>query len=201
VVSDEQNQLVGAIDLKGFPRIDDKENLPINKTIFYWQTKDETVSAPSQVHVMCSVIKSKQSLREVGQILAEVKNDKDYKGVMDTLGKIANDVAKFNTATDAVTQIAGIVGKYLGDVEDKPLGTVINSYTTLSGDFDTVGVHALAYPTKYVDFNFKLVVRSKATEEQLAGNLDTLEAGKPATSGNAVAAEKADKVEVKMMPL
>src|SRR5688572_15601 len=32
VVSDVQNQLAGVIDLKGFQRIDDNENLPINKT-------------------------------------------------------------------------------------------------------------------------------------------------------------------------
>ncbi|MCU7552020.1 hypothetical protein OCK74_23065 [Chitinophagaceae bacterium LB-8] len=203
VMSDEQNQLAGLLDLKGFPRIDDKEHLPINKTIYYWQTKDESIAAPSQIHIMCSVIKSKQSLREVAKVMTEVKNDEEYKGIMSSLGSLANNAAKFNVITDMMTQIAGLVGKYLGDVEDKPLGTVINSYTSLSGDFDTVGIQSLAYPTKYVDFNFKLVVRSKANENELAGNVNNreLEVQDPASAGDSASVASGEKVAVNMQPL
>ncbi len=67
VISDAANQLVGAIDLKGFPRIGDQEYLPINKTIYYWQGSEAgTEKAPTQIHVMTSVIKSKQDLRDAG---------------------------------------------------------------------------------------------------------------------------------------
>src|SRR5574337_1209527 len=64
VVSDIPNQSVGAIDLKGFPRIGDNEHLPINKTIFYWQSSNEKEEGPNQIHVMCSVMKSKEALRD-----------------------------------------------------------------------------------------------------------------------------------------
>src|SRR5919205_2773388 len=55
VVSDAPNQLVGAIDLKAFPRIGDQEALPINKTLFYWQAVNEQDPSPNQIHVMCSI--------------------------------------------------------------------------------------------------------------------------------------------------
>jgi hypothetical protein len=161
VASNVANELTGAIDLKGFAKIDDKESLPINKSIYLWQADNEEEKAPNQIHVFCSVVKSKQSLRDVGEILTKVKSDNDYKDLIGSLGNLAKDAAKFNVATDVITSIAAVVGKYLGKVEDKPLGTIINSYTTLFGDFDKLGVTPLVYPTRYVDFNFKMVVRSK----------------------------------------
>lgn len=166
VASNVANQLMGAIDLNGFPRIDDKENLPINKTIYLWQAENKEDKAPNQIHVFCSIMKSKQSLRDVGEIMNKVKEDTEYKDLVGSLAKLAKDAAKFNVATDIITNVATVVGKYLGKVEDKPLGTIINSYTTLFGDFDKLGVAPLVYPTKNVDFNFKMVVRSK--EETMA---------------------------------
>jgi hypothetical protein len=166
VASNVTNQLIGTIDLQGFPRIDDKESLPINKSIYLWQAEKQEDKAPNQIHVFCSVVKSKQSLRDVGEILSKVKEDAEYKDLIGNLSKLAKDAAKFNVATDVLTSVASVVGRHLGKVEDKPLGTVINSYTTLFGDFDKLGVSPLVYATRNVDFNFKMVVRSK--EEKLA---------------------------------
>lgn len=168
VASNVTNQLAGAIDLKGFARIDDKESLPINKTIYLWQAEKEEDKAPNQVHVFCSILKSKQSLRDAGEILSKVKEDSEYKDLIGSLSKLAKDAARFNVATDILTNVASVVGRYLGKVEDKPLATMINSYTTLFGDFDKLGVNPLFYSTKYVDFNFKLVIRSR--EESLAAS-------------------------------
>ena len=164
VVSDVTNQLAGSIDLKGFPRIGDHEPLPINKTIFYWQANNKKDAGPNQIHTMCSVMKSKQALRDTGKILGGIKEDTEYKNLISSLGKLAKNAAKFNVVTDIVIQIAGVVGRYLGNVEDKPLGTVINSYTTLHGDFDKLGISQLVYPTKDVDFEFQMVVRNKSAE-------------------------------------
>jgi len=173
VVSDVTNQLAGAIDLKGFPRIGDNERLPINKTIFYWQGADSKDVAPSQIHTMCTVMKSKQNLREVGQIMGSVKDDGDYKNLISSLSKVTKDAAKFNVVADIVVQIAGVVGKYLGKVEDKPLGTIINSYTTLHGDFDKMGISQLVYPTRDVDFEFQMVVRQQKEEVAIAEKIAT----------------------------
>lgn len=195
VVSDVENQLAGAIDLKGFQRIGDHENLPINKTIFYWQSQSETDKAPNQIHTMCTVIKSKKDLRDVGDILTQVKSDDNYKSLIGTLKSLAKDATQFGMVTDILTQVAGVVGTYLGKVEDKPLGTVINSYTTLHGDFDKQGVTLLAYPTRNVDFNFQIVVRNA---EAGAGNASTRSV--KGARRNAAAAP-VEEVLVEMTPL
>jgi hypothetical protein len=173
VVSDVTNQLAGAIDLKGFQRIGDNERLPINKTIFYWQSSGNKDMGPNQIHTMCTVMKSKQGLRDVGKIMGSIKEDGDYKSLITSLGKVAKDVAKFNIVSDIVVQIASIAGKYLGKIEDKPLGTVINSYTTLHGDFDKIGISQLVYPTRDLDFEFQMVVRNQKEETALAEKIST----------------------------
>ncbi len=203
VVSDVDNQLAGNIDLKGFQRIGDNEHLPINKTIFYWQSQTANDKAPNQIHVMCSIIKSKKDLREVGNILSSVKSDGNYQTLIGTLKNVAKNAAKFAMVTDIITQIAGIVGGYLGKVEDKPLATVINSYTTIHGDFDKIGISPLAYPTRNADFHFHLVVRDAAAVKTLviAGAKNT--ASKAARSSIKNLAKSAEKelVVVDMMPL
>jgi hypothetical protein len=168
VVSDVTNQLAGQIDLKGFARIGDNERLPINKTIFYWQSEKDEDKAPSQIHTLCSVVKSKESLRDVGKIMGSVKEDSDYNTLISHLANVTKDAASFNIVTDIVVQIAGIVGKYLGDVEDKPLGTIINSYTALHGDFDKIGITQLLYPTHDVNFELQMVVRNQGVESAIA---------------------------------
>jgi hypothetical protein len=164
VVSDATNQLAGLIDLKGFPRIGDREHLPINKTVYYWQQDKTSEKQPDRLHIMCSILKSKKDLRDTAAILAGLKDDKEYTSLTKTLSGLAKNAAKFNLVTDLIVEVAAVVGKKLIGVEDKPIGTIINSYTTLHGDFDQIGVNRLVYNTKDVDFEFELVVRNKKTE-------------------------------------
>ncbi len=199
VVSDVTNQLAGAIDLKGFPRIGDNERLPINKTVFYWQSNSNKDTGPKQIHTMCTVMKSKQGLRDVGKILGSIKEDDEYKNLITSLGKLAKDAAKFNLVTDIVMQLAGVVGRLLGNVEDKPLGTVINSYTTLHGDFDKIGISQLIYPTRDVDFEFQMVVRNQKEEIAIAEKLTTSKSFSNKKVKMNLGIQ--EKVEVAMQPL
>lgn len=203
VVSDVTNESVGGIDLKGFPRIGDHEHLPINKTIYFFQSDKASDKGPSQIHIMCTVMKSKQSLREAGEVMGQVKDDSEYKGLIKSIGQLAKDATKFNLVADAVVQVAGIVGKYLGKVEDKPLGTIVNSYTTLHGDFDKVGISKLVYPTRDVDFEFEMVVRKAGVEAKLQKSLESgasrgLALDKKTKSN---LTEKEEKVVVELTPL
>lgn len=160
VVSDLPNQVIGGIDLQGFPRIGDMEPLPINKTIFYWQSeKPGAEKGPNQVHFISRVIRSRQGLRNAGQIMADAKNDKDYKSIVQNIGSMLKKASAFTAVSEGIFTLTAIIGKYLGKVEDKDLGTVINSYTTLHGDFDKLGINRYNYPTTKVDFSFELVVR------------------------------------------
>lgn len=199
VVSDVDNQLAGNIDLKGFQRIGDHESLPINKTIFYWQSQNGNDKPPSQIHTICSVVKSKKDLRDVGEILTKVKSDENYQSLIGTLKKLAKDATQIGMVTDVITQVAGVVGTYLGKVDDKPLGTVINSYTTLHGDFDTPGVSSLSYATRNVDFDFQMVVRNAAAAKEAPRSLRGAAPKKGAK--RAPVATEVEEVLVDMYPL
>jgi hypothetical protein len=171
VVSDVTNMLAGTIDLKGFPRIGNNEHLPINKTIFYWQADDKNTQSPNQIHVFSSIIKSKESLRDVGQVMTTVKNDDGYKSLISGLATLAKGASTLSPVTDIIVEVAGIVGKYLGKVEDKALATVINSYTTIHGDFDKLGVNDLNYTTRNVDMEFDLTVRDESKNKTLGSKM------------------------------
>ncbi len=190
VISDINNQLIGGIDLQGFPRIGDNEHLPVNKTIFYWQQNTTDNTPPKQIHTMCSVIKSKKALRETSKIMAELKNDDEYKTLIGTVAGLASSAGPVGVALDIITQVAGIVGKYLGNVEDKPVGTVINSFTDIRGDFDHEGVRRHTFSATNVDFEMEVIVRAQRhAERSLTRSLHE--------DGNG----QEEKVEVQMTPL
>jgi hypothetical protein len=167
VVSDVANQLVGGIDIKGFPRIGDHEYLPVNKTVFYWEANNTGERPPRQLHVMCSIIKTKQALRDVGRIMAELFVDAEYQSAVSTIGKLGKDAAKFNLVSGLVMQIGSIAGRYLGKIDDKPIATILNSYTAVNGDFDHPGIKKLVYSTKDVHFNFDLIVRNEKVKRKV----------------------------------
>ncbi|REA63673.1 hypothetical protein DSL64_04355 [Dyadobacter luteus] len=186
VVGDVGNQLVGGIDLQGFPRIGDHEYLPINKTIYYWQKTSEADKSPNQIHAFCSIIKSRKKLREAASIMAEVKGDEDYKSLVTQIASLASKATPVTVALDLVSSIAGLVGKYLKNVEDKPIGTIVNSYTVIRGDFDTIGVNKHRYTTPKVDFEMELTIRDKTRQPSEA---------------NADDAAESDEVEVLISPI
>ncbi len=171
VVSDANNQLAGGFDLQGFPRIGDHEHLPVNKTIYYWQALDKKNKPPTQIHAFCSVVKSKKGLRQAGEIISQVKDDAGYKSLTGTIASMAAKATPLTAALDIVTDMAKIVGKYLKNVEDKPLGSIVNSYTVLHGDFDKLGISRLSYTTPKVNFEMELTVRDKHREKQQGGSL------------------------------
>lgn len=192
VASDLDNQLVGGIDLKGFPRIRDNEQLPINKTIFYWQADDQAKAGPNQIHFISRVIRSRQNLRDVGSIMTEAKSDSDYKGLIQNISSLLKSTSPLTAISESIFFLSSIVGKYLGKVEDKDLGTVINSFTTLHGDYDRKGIMVYNYPTTNIDFKFELVVRDSSTTE-----MSTRSRGIPEKN---LEMEEKQKVEVDLIP-
>jgi len=159
VISDAANQLSGAMDLSAFHGVGDSEFLPVNKTIFYWEKKTAENLAPNQVHVVSSIIKSKGALRETGDILSRVKDDSEYQNLIGTLGTIVADTASFSMVTNISLDVARIVGRYMGKVDDQPIGTAINSFTRLHGDWDQLGINPVHITTKNVDFSYELIIR------------------------------------------
>ena len=122
---------------------------------------------------MSSIIKSRQPLRNVADILAQVKDDNSYKSVLTQLSEFTPHSGSFHTLTEMSMQIAGIVGRYLGRVHDIPLGTIVNSFTALHGDWDQSGITPIEITTRNVDFFFELIVRD-TTRAASMGNDGTV---------------------------
>lgn len=164
VASDVNGQGV-SVDVKAFPKVDDKEDLPIDNTLYYWKKGNSAKEPPSQIHVFTSVIKSKQSLRETGKIIQEVTNDSNYKSAVKTVVSAVSSASPVGIILDVITNVANIVGGFLGKVEDKPLLSVLQSYTDINGDFDVLGKVFREYKNRNAILGLSLTVRDKEREQ------------------------------------
>jgi hypothetical protein len=199
VVSDAENQLVGGIDLQGFPRIGDQEHLPINKTIFFWQQNESAKKPPSQIHTMFCVMKSKGALRDAGKILAEIKNDEEYKNIITSIKQLLTNATPTGTVINAITSLVSVIGKFLGNVQDKPLGTTVNSFTALDGSFDKEGFFKSTLASRDVNFEFALIVRDKNREDIIPVNSTHSKSLAGATEAT-VEVEEDEKILVELSP-
>jgi hypothetical protein len=162
VVSDIENQLSCDIDIIAFPKIGDRELLPVNKTIYYWSRSNCNGKMPEQIHLMCSVIKSKEPLREIANVINQLKRDEMYNTLTDRILSMIATTATRSIITNFVLDLAHIVGRYLGLINDKPIATVINSFTRIHGDWSNFGVTPLSINVKNVTFYFELIVRNSS---------------------------------------
>jgi hypothetical protein len=166
VISDLENP-VQNIDLKGFAKVDDFEELPVDRTIFYWKKDDNNKKNPGQIHAFVSVIKSKEKVREVGDVMRSVKEDKDYSSIVANLKALITSATSFGQITDSVFSLASIVGKYLGKVQDKPLFTWVQSYTDINGDLDFLGKMSKDKENENAALVLTLIVRDKEREQKV----------------------------------
>ncbi|HEX6226673.1 MAG TPA: hypothetical protein VFZ52_19775 [Chryseolinea sp.] len=166
VISDLENPIHN-LDLKGFPKVDDFEELPVDRTIFYWKKTELSNRNPGQIHAFVSVVKSKEKLREAGEILSKVKGDKDYANLVSGLTQILASATPVGQVADTLFNLASIVGKYLGNVKDKPLLTWVQSFTDINGDLDVLGKIVKQKENKNVALTMTLVVRDKARESRI----------------------------------
>lgn len=163
VVSDVENQNI-SLDIKDFEKVDDGDSLAIDKTLFYWKEENNS-KAPSQIHVMSSIVKSKQKLRDVGEILAKINSDDDFKNLSGSILELLKTASSAVNISNAILSISSIVGKYLGKVEDKPLLTWFQSFTDIDGDWDKEGKTFKHAENKYIGMDLSITIRDK--ERQL----------------------------------
>ncbi|MFD2935388.1 hypothetical protein [Spirosoma flavum] len=164
VISDLGN-VIQTLDLKGFPKVGDNEELPVDRTIFFYQKTDSSPKPPSQIHVFISVIKSKQALRDVGKVMTSLKNDEEFAGIVSTIKSIAKDATAAGQISDLVLQVTSIIGKFLGNVQDKPLFSWFKSFTNLGGEFDNAGISIVPKENEKVKVVINNIVRDKEREE------------------------------------
>lgn len=157
IISDRQEKPIMQ-NINGFEKVNDNESLNVDKTVYYWKQYDESETPPSQIHLMTSVIKSKKGLRNVGEIMASVDQDKDLNDLADK----ALSLLKTSTqAASLILEAAGIIGKHLKNVEDKPLFTRYLSLTDIGGDFNQLGRTSYPASNKYCKIDYNLFIRDK----------------------------------------
>ena len=164
VVSDAENQNI-ALDLKGFQKVDDGDALSIDKTLFYWKQEKKS-KAPSQIHVMSTIIKSKQGLRDVAKIMENIKDDAEYKNLTENLLGMLKDASQITNISNLILSVSSVVGKYLGKVEDKPLLTWYQSFTDINGDWDLLGKTHKHAENKYAAMDLAITIRDKKRQQE-----------------------------------
>ena len=164
VVSDIQANSL-SLDLKGFEKIDDGESLSLDRTLFFWKLTPAAQEVPSQIHIFSSLIKSKQPLRDVAKIMESVDKDDKYKEVVNSLTTVLKTASNLSSISGLIFQVAGIVGNYLGKVDDKPLLTWIQSFTDINGDYDKLGETKKSAANKYASMDLSIIVRDKERQQ------------------------------------
>lgn len=164
VVSDIQNSTID-LGLEGFEKVDDKQNLGIDRTLFYWKKESRGSKSPSQIHLMTSLIKSKKALRETGSVLESVKDDDDFKSIASTIGTIVKTATPISAISEIVFRTAAIVGKFLGNVDDKPLLTRFQSFSDIAGSFNQIGKTVFPFGNMYADVDYSVYIRDKERQE------------------------------------
>lgn len=167
VVIDDQMQEPRTLTLNSFARVDDNEDLPVDRTVYYWKQAQPGQQPPSQVHVLVSVLKSKKGLRDTGQVLTAAQSNDSYKSL---LQRVVTAVASAPAQTvSLLLQLGTVIGAALTDVEDRTLFTQVVSFTDINGDFDTLGKTPHQQENRYVASTLNIIVRDAEREQALAG--------------------------------
>jgi len=158
------------LNLNGFEKVDDRQTLAVNRTLFFWKKTEENLKAPSQIHIMSSLLKSKKGLRDTAAVVASAKDDSNFQGLTSQLGGLLKTATNFGTISGIVFQAASIVGNLLKDVEDKPLLTRFQSFTDLGGDFNQLGKTDNPFSNRYAELDYSIFIRDKARQQEAEGN-------------------------------
>lgn len=147
------------LDINGFEKVDDNSKLAIDRVLFMWKKSNDDSPVPSQIHIFSSLVKSKKPLRDVGKIMSEVKDDNNFKNAVSTLSSVIKTASNLTNISTLILQTAGIVGNFLGKVDDKPLLTWVQSFTDINGDFDPLGKTDKNAKNKFASMDLSITVR------------------------------------------
>jgi hypothetical protein len=158
------------LNLNGFEKVDDRQTLAVNRTLFFWKKTEDNQKPPSQIHIMSSLLKSKKGLRDTAAVVAKAKDDSKFKDLTATLGTVLKTASNFSNISNIVFQVAGIVGELLENVEDKPLLTRFQSFTDIGGDFNQLGKTDNPFSNRYAELDYSIFIRDKARQQEAEEN-------------------------------
>jgi hypothetical protein len=145
------------INIKGFADVDDGEQLPVDRTVYYWKEDETRKEPPGAIHILASILKSNEGIRDAGAALASLRTKDDFNAVVQAV--IAAATRGGAGIYEAFLPLVGVVGGILGKIDDTPLFTTVLSYTDINGDFDQLGRHPYPQKNRYVDMVTTLIVR------------------------------------------
>ncbi|TGE03840.1 hypothetical protein [Hymenobacter fodinae] len=174
VVLDNLTKEPQTLTLQGFAGVDDHESLPVDRTAYFWKKETDSSPAPSQIHVLLSVLKSKNKLRNTGKVLAHVKENPEYTSLIAQIGKAV--AGPTGVAVDLLLQVGTVVGSILERVEDKPLFTQVISFTDLNGNFDSLGKTTHSQQNNNVETVLTLTIRDRKREAMMAKSVNEVTA-------------------------
>jgi hypothetical protein len=151
------------ISVRGFADVDDGEQLPVDKTVYYWKSKSSNNTAPGQIHFLGSIIKSNEKIRDFGNALLDLRKTDDFKDIVKSV-IVAAVTSGGTLITDSLISLAGVIGSILGNVDDNPLITTVQSFTDINGNFDALGRHVYKDSNRYVDLETTLIIRDTNRE-------------------------------------
>jgi hypothetical protein len=145
------------LNVKSFADVDDGEQLPVDRTVYYWKGDEIKNKPPGTIHILASIIKSNEGIRDVGAALASLRKTDDFKTVIKAVMAAATGGGA--AIYEAFLPLIGVLGEVLGKIDDTPLFTTVLSYTDINGDFDQLGRHPYRQGNRYVDMVTTLIVR------------------------------------------
>ena len=158
------------LNLNGFEKVDDRQTLAVDRTLFFWKKTDETLKPPSQIHIMSSLLKSKKGLRDTAGVIAKAKDDSNFKTLASSLTTVLKTASNFSSISNIVFQVAGIVGGLLENVEDKPLLTRFQSFTDIAGDFNQLGKTDNPFSNRYAELDYSIFIRDNERQKEADEN-------------------------------
>jgi len=154
-----------SLNLQGFADVDDGEQLPVDRTIYYWKEDETKSKPPGAIHILASILKSNEGIRDVGAALASLRKSEDFQTVIKAI--IAAATGGGAAIYEAFLPLIGVIGEVLGKIDDTPLFTTVLSYTDINGDFDQLGRHPYPQRNRYVDMVTTLIVRDATRDPSL----------------------------------
>lgn len=154
------------LHLRSFDGVASGDALSMDKNIYGWKKDKPTEVAPAQIHVFTSLIKSKQPLRDVAAVLSELYRDASYKLLTATLDKLIKGATIPTDISNLLFNIAGIAGKYLEKVDERPLLTWYQSFTGIGNEGTPLGKTARMAANQYAAIHLSLLVRNEAPTEE-----------------------------------
>jgi hypothetical protein len=156
------------LQLKAFEKVENDDALAMDKTLCTWQRERPEEAAPGELHIFSALIKSRQPLRDTASVLSEVQRDGSYKLLTAALDSLLKSNTPAEDISNLLFNIAGIVGKYLGKLDEKPLFCWLQSFTGITTAHEVLGKTEKAAANYYASMGLSITIKDEVRMEEEA---------------------------------